>query len=155
MGKASFVLSLTASINMMPSRTACLTLAPNSLFGKSKQRSISSLNTLATKGSLLSTQGFAFHLRNSVCTLGSTSRPKSLHSLSFSFSRSRFQSLSRISLSVGKGGLCSFTGDSGGEFSRPYFKLKCDGDLHQSYKLFLNKLLILFYLTKINVNINR
>lgn len=142
LGKASFVLSLTASIKIMPSRTACLTLAPNSLLGKSKHKSISSLNTLATKKSLLSTQGFAFHLRNSVCTLGSTSKPKSLHSLSFSFSRSRFQSLSRISLSIGNGNLCSFTGESGGEFSRPYFKLKCDGDLHQNCKLFLNKLSI-------------
>lgn len=135
LGKASFVLSLTASMKIMPSRTACLTLVPNSLLGKFRHKSISSLNTLATKESLLSTQGFAFHLRNSVCTLGSTSKPKSLHSLSFSFSRSRFQSLSRISLSVGNGSLCSFTGESGGEFSRPYFKLKCDGDLRQNCKL--------------------
>lgn len=138
LGKASFVLSLTASMKMMPSKTACLTLAPSSLLGKSRQRSISSLNTLATKRSLLSTHGFAFHLRNSVYILGSTSRPKSLHSCSLSFSRSLFQSLSSTSLSVGKGGLCSFTGESGGEFSRPYFKLKCDGDLHRNCKSFLS-----------------
>lgn len=131
-GKVNLVLSLIASIKMIPSRTACLTFVPNSLLGKSRQRSMSSLKILPTKGSPLSTHGFAFHLRNSVCTLGSTSRPKSLHSLSlsFSFSESFFQSLSSVSRSDGKDGLCSFSGESGGELSRPYFKLKCDGDLN-------------------------
>lgn len=128
-GKVNLVLSLIASIKMMPSRTACLTFVPNSLLGKSRQRSMSSVKILPTKGSPLSTHGLAFHLRNSVCTLGSTSRPKSLHSLSFSFSESFFQSLSSVSRSEGKDDLCSFSGESGGELSRPYFKLKCDGDL--------------------------
>ena len=114
---------------MIPSRTACLTFVPNSLLEKSRQRSMSSLKILLTKGSPLSTHGLDFHLRNSVCTLGSTSRPKSLHSLSFSLSESFFQSLSRVSRSDGKDGLCSLSGESGGEFSRPYFRLKCDGDL--------------------------
>lgn len=126
----NLVLSLIASIKIMPSRTVCLTLVPNSLLGKSRQRSMSSLKILPTKGSPLSTHGLAFHLRNSVCTLGSTSRPKSLHSLSFSFSDSFFQSLSRVSRSDGRDGLCSFSGESGGELSRPYLRLKCDGDLN-------------------------
>jgi len=122
LGKASFALSLIASMNMMPSKTACLTLAPRSSLGKSRQRSMSSLNSRATKRSLMSMQGFDFHMRNSVCTLGSISKMRSLHSFS--------QSLSRPSLSIGKGDLRSFFGESG-EVSRPYFKLKCDGDLHQ------------------------
>jgi hypothetical protein len=35
---------------------------------------------------------------------------------------------SLLSSGSGIGGLCSFTGDSGGEFSRPYLRLKWDGD---------------------------
>lgn len=60
-GKASFVLSLTASMKIIPSKTACLTFDPKSKFGKSKQRSISSRKIRSIKGSLLSTQGFVFH----------------------------------------------------------------------------------------------